>query len=137
MDVMVAQSAGFCYGVKRAVDMARDTAHRGEPCVMLGSIIHNANVVAELEALGMRKAESWQEVLPGETVVIRSHGEKKEVFEKLEELGRPVRQRYLPQCAAYPTACGPGPGGGEDAPYHRRAPSPRRSWVWPAGRIGR
>lgn len=50
MDVMVAQSAGFCYGVKRAVDMARDTAHRGEPCVMLGSIIHNANVVAELEA---------------------------------------------------------------------------------------
>ena len=83
---MVAQSAGFCYGVKRAVDMARDTAHRGEPCVMLGSIIHNANVVAELEALGMRKAESWQEVLPGETVVIRSHGEKKEVFEKLEEL---------------------------------------------------
>ncbi len=87
MDVMVAQSAGFCYGVKRAVDMARDTAHRGEPCVMLGSIIHNANVVAKLEALGMRKAESWQEVLPGETVVIRSHGEKKEVFEKLEELG--------------------------------------------------
>ena len=87
MDVMVAQSAGFCYGVKRAVDMARDTAHRGEPCVMLGSIIHNANVVAELEALGMRKAESWQEVLPGETVAIRSHGEKKEVFEKLEELG--------------------------------------------------
>ena len=87
MDVMVAQSAGFCYGVKRAVDMARETAHRGEPCVMLGSIIHNANVVAELEALGMRKAESWQEVLPGETVVIRSHGEKKEVFEKLEELG--------------------------------------------------
>ena len=87
MDVMVAQSAGFCYGVKRAVDMARDTAHRGEPCVMLGSIIHNANVVAELEALGMRKAESWQEVLLGETVVIRSHGEKKEVFEKLEELG--------------------------------------------------
>ena len=87
MDIMVAQSAGFCYGVKRAVDMARDTAHRGEPCVMLGSIIHNANVVAELEALGMRKAESWQEVLPGETVVIRSHGEKKEVFEKLEELG--------------------------------------------------
>ena len=87
MDVMLARSAGFCYGVKRAVDMARETARQGRTCVMLGSIIHNANVVAELEALGMRKAESWQEVLPGETVVIRSHGEKKEVFEKLEELG--------------------------------------------------
>ena len=87
MDVIMAQSAGFCYGVKRAVDMARSTARQGGPCVMLGSIIHNANVVAELEALGMRKAESWEEVCPGDTVVIRSHGEKKEVFEKLEELG--------------------------------------------------
>ena len=87
MDVMVAQSAGFCYGVKRAVDMARSTAREGKPCVMLGSIIHNANVVAELEGLGMRKAESPEEIHPGETVVIRSHGEKKEVFERLEELG--------------------------------------------------
>ena len=49
MDVMLARSAGFCYGVKRAVDMARETARQGRTCVMLGSIIHNANVVAELE----------------------------------------------------------------------------------------
>ena len=51
MDVKVAESAGFCYGVKRAVDMARETARQGKPCVMLGSIIHNTNVVEELEAL--------------------------------------------------------------------------------------
>ena len=51
MDVKVAESAGFCYGVKRAVDMARETARQGKPCVMLGSIIHNANVVEELETL--------------------------------------------------------------------------------------
>ena len=87
MDVKVAESAGFCYGVKRAVDMARETARQGKPCVMLGSIIHNANVVEELEALGMRKVDSWAEVRPDETVVIRSHGEKKEVFQKLEALG--------------------------------------------------
>ena len=55
MDVTLAGSAGFCYGVKRAVDMARETTGQGNPCVMLGSIIHNANVVSELEALGMRK----------------------------------------------------------------------------------
>ena len=55
MDVKVAESAGFCYGVKRAVDMARETARQGKPCVMLGSIIHNANVVEELETLGMRR----------------------------------------------------------------------------------
>ena len=87
MDVTLAGSAGFCYGVKRAVDMARETTGQGNPCVMLGSIIHNANVVSELEALGMRKAESWEEIRPGETVLIRSHGEKKEVFQRLEELG--------------------------------------------------
>ena len=87
MDVKVAESAGFCYGVKRAVDMARETARQGKPCVMLGSIIHNANVVEELDTLGMRRVDSWAEVRPDETVVIRSHGEKKEVFQKLEALG--------------------------------------------------
>ena len=87
MDVKVAESAGFCYGVKRAVDMARETARQGKPCVMLGSIIHNANVVEELETLGMRRVDSWAGVRPDETVVIRSHGEKKEVFQKLEALG--------------------------------------------------
>ena len=87
MQVMVAESAGFCYGVKRAVDMARETAKKCRHSVMLGSIIHNANVVAELEALGMRKVDFWDQVRPGETVVIRSHGERKEVFERLADMG--------------------------------------------------
>lgn len=87
MQVMVAESAGFCYGVKRAVDMARETAKKCRHSVMLGSIIHNANVVAELEALGMRKVDSWDQVRPGETVVIRSHGERKEVFDRLAAMG--------------------------------------------------
>ncbi len=87
MKVIVAKSAGFCYGVERAVHTAREMAQTEKNCVMLGSIIHNANVVAELEAMGMRKADTWQEVRPGETVLIRSHGEKKEVFEELEAMG--------------------------------------------------
>lgn len=87
MQVMMAESAGFCYGVKRAVDMARETAKKCRNSVMLGSIIHNANVVAELEALGMRKVDSWDQVRPGETVVIRSHGERKEVFDRLAAMG--------------------------------------------------
>ncbi len=87
MRVIVAKSAGFCYGVERAVHTARSMAQEKDDCVMLGSIIHNANVVAELEAMGMRKADTWQDVRPGETVLIRSHGEKKEVFEKLEAMG--------------------------------------------------
>ena len=51
MKVILAKSAGFCYGVERAVNLARQTAAEKGGCVMLGSIIHNANVVAELEQL--------------------------------------------------------------------------------------
>ena len=52
MPVILAKSAGFCYGVERAVNLAEQTAREKGSCVMLGSIIHNAHVVRELEALG-------------------------------------------------------------------------------------
>ena len=57
MEVILAKSAGFCYGVERAVKLAKQTAAQQGSCVMLGSIIHNANVVAELEQLGARTVE--------------------------------------------------------------------------------
>ena len=123
MQVMVAESAGFCYGVKRAVDMARETAKKCRHSVMLGSIIHNANVVAELEALGMRKVDSWDQVRPGETVVIRSHGERKEVFERLAAMGAACVNATCPN-VLHSAAGGEGPGGGENAPdYRGDAPS--------------
>ena len=50
-EVRVAKSAGFCYGVERAVKLAEETAREKGGCAMLGSIIHNVHVVAELEAL--------------------------------------------------------------------------------------
>ena len=86
-EVRVAKSAGFCYGVERAVKLAKETAREKGGCAMLGSIIHNVHVVAELEALGARQVDSVEEVRPGETVIIRSHGERKEVFDRLEQLG--------------------------------------------------
>ena len=55
MPVIQAKSAGFCYGVRRAVELAEKTARENGGCVMLGSIIHNANVVARLERLGPGK----------------------------------------------------------------------------------
>lgn len=74
MRVIQAQSAGFCYGVERAVRMAEEAAAAGG-CVMLGSIIHNDSVVRRLEALGARQVQSAEEVQPGETALIRAHGE--------------------------------------------------------------
>lgn len=87
MKVILAKSAGFCYGVERAVKLARQTAAEKGGCVMLGSIIHNANVVAELEQLGARQVDSPSQVQPGEAVIIRSHGEKKEVLDYLRDIG--------------------------------------------------
>lgn len=83
MKVTVAKSAGFCYGVERAVALARETA-RTRGGAMLGSIIHNDGVVAELEVLGMRRVSSPDEVRAGEAVLIRSHGEPRGVLEELE-----------------------------------------------------
>ena len=87
MRVIQAKSAGFCYGVERAVRLAEQTARKKGGCVMLGSIIHNAHVVRELEQLGGRCVNSVEEIRPGDTVIIRSHGERKEVFDRLAEVG--------------------------------------------------
>ena len=87
MKVIQAESAGFCYGVERAVKLAEQTAKEKGGCVMLGSIIHNAHVVQELETLGCRTVNGVDEVRPGDTVIIRSHGERKQVLEQLEAAG--------------------------------------------------
>jgi len=85
--VILAGSAGFCYGVKRAVELTKETADECGGCVMLGDLIHNAHVIAELEALGVRKVAAPEDVREGETVVLRSHGERREVLEALEKRG--------------------------------------------------
>ena len=84
MKVVQAQSAGFCYGVERAVKIAEETAEQYGSCKMLGSIVHNANVVAGLAALGAREVSGVQEIRQGDTVLVRAHGERKEVLEELE-----------------------------------------------------
>jgi len=65
MSVILAKSAGFCYGVERAVKLAEQTAREKGSCVMLGSIIHNAHVVQDLEALGARQVDDVSQVRPG------------------------------------------------------------------------
>ena len=95
MRVIQAQSAGFCYGVERAVRMAEEAAAAGG-CVMLGSIIHNDSVVRRLEALGARQVQSAEEAQPGETVLIRAHGEPVETYRTLEARGARVLDATCP-----------------------------------------
>ena len=87
MRVILAKSAGFCYGVRRAVELARETAAETGRCWMLGDLIHNTHVVEQLRALGVQKAESVETLQPGDTVIIRSHGESKQVLDRLEDKG--------------------------------------------------
>ncbi len=95
MKVILAKTAGFCYGVERAVALAHKTAQtRGG--AMLGSVIHNANVVAELEREGLRLIVSPAEAQSGETVLIRSHGESREVLEELSARGAEIVSAACP-----------------------------------------
>ncbi len=96
MKVLQAKSAGFCYGVRRAVELAEQTVEAGTPCVMLGPIIHNAHVVEEFARRGMGCVSSVEEVPEGCAVLIRSHGESRAVYQALEEKGIPVLDATCP-----------------------------------------
>ena len=78
--ITVAKSAGFCFGVDRAVRMASEAA----PCRTLGPLIHNRFAVAELESAGVRAIDGLDELPDGMTLVIRSHGGPRALFEELE-----------------------------------------------------
>ena len=87
MEVTLAKSAGFCFGVKRAVDMVYEEAKKGEKVYTYGPIIHNEEVVEDLRKRGVTVVNSLEELkmLPEGTVIIRSHGGAKEVYDILEE----------------------------------------------------
>ena len=87
MNVILAESAGFCYGVHRAVDLARKAAEDYGHCWMLGDLIHNAHVVEELRAAGIERTEDPVSLKEGDTVIIRSHGERQDVLESLRKRG--------------------------------------------------
>ncbi len=87
MSVILAGSAGFCYGVRRAVEMAEDAAARCGRCWMLGDLIHTHAVVEDLRRRGVRRTERAEDLGQGDTVILRSHGERREVLEDLRRRG--------------------------------------------------
>ena len=87
MSVQIAKSAGFCFGVNRAVELVEQAAAEQEGVVTLGPIIHNRHAVAHFERMGVQVIQSPEEAKPGQTVVIRSHGVSKAVYELLESKG--------------------------------------------------
>ena len=96
MSVVLAKSAGFCYGVRRAVELAERTAEEGRPCVMLGSIIHNKDVIARLAEKGLTAVERPEDVPEGSAVIIRSHGEGRAVYDQLRARGVEILDATCP-----------------------------------------
>ena len=87
MSVKIAKSAGFCFGVSRAVDLVEKAAAEGKNVVTLGPIIHNRHVVDRFKSLGVGVIDKPEEAKPGQTVIIRSHGVARDVVNRLEEQG--------------------------------------------------
>lgn len=93
MEVIIAEHSGFCMGVKRAVDTAKEVY--GADVGILGEIIHNDNVVNEIKALGTQTVESLDE-FNGNTIIICSHGVGKAIFADAEKRGLKVINRTCP-----------------------------------------
>lgn len=88
MEIKVAKTAGFCFGVDRAVKLVYSEIEKGNTNVAtLGPIIHNADVVNDLKSKGVRIVEDVSELREGETAVIRSHGVGGEIYRQLKEKG--------------------------------------------------
>ena len=89
MEVILAEHAGFCFGVERAVEQVYEQADTGKPIYTYGPIIHNGEVVKDLAQKGVKvinKEEELSQIDEG-TVVIRSHGVARQVCERIREKG--------------------------------------------------
>ena len=85
MKITVAKSAGFCFGVNRAVELVEQAATEGGRVVTLGPIIHNRHAVDHFAQMGVGVINTPSEAREGDTVVIRSHGVSQAVQQQLEE----------------------------------------------------
>ena len=95
--VVMADHAGFCFGVKRAVDAIVDALKEGRgPVWTIGLPIHNPQEVERLQAMGLRVAQDEAEIPPGARVLIRAHGESQAVLDALRSRGIEVVNSTCP-----------------------------------------
>ena len=83
-EVRIARRTGFCYGVREAIDKAKESAAAGKLTHTLGQVVHNEGVIAQLQAQGIQTVDTLDEVHEGAAVVIRAHGVRPEVLARAE-----------------------------------------------------
>lgn len=98
MEIVLAESLGFCMGVKRVVDMAYRALEKsnGLPVVTMGPLIHNSQEIARLSADGVAVAETDAALPEHGTVVIRAHGVAPQAYEDLKERGLKIMDGTCP-----------------------------------------
>lgn len=96
MEIITAKTAGFCFGVNRAVNLTQELAQSGVKVATLGPLIHNPQCVAALEAQGVVTAHSIDDIPKDFTVVIRSHGVGKNVYDELKNKNYVIKDATCP-----------------------------------------
>lgn len=85
MKIILAKSAGYCFGVRDAVNAAYDVSKEHGEVYMLGDIVHNESVVDDLEKKGVKVVENLEEIPEDKPVLFRAHGTSKDVWKKAED----------------------------------------------------
>lgn len=100
MKIKIAEYCGFCYGVKRAVDIAYKAAEEIDSVGTLGPLIHNPQFIDELTKKGVPCRETLQEFSVGDTVIFRSHGVGPKIYEEAEEKNLRILDATCPNVKA-------------------------------------
>ncbi|MFP5342097.1 MAG: 4-hydroxy-3-methylbut-2-enyl diphosphate reductase [Candidatus Limnocylindria bacterium] len=89
-EVRIARRTGFCYGVREAIDKAKESSAAGKATHTLGQVVHNEGVVRDLQAMGIKTVDTLDDVEHGAAVVIRAHGVRPDVMERANARGLDV-----------------------------------------------
>jgi 4-hydroxy-3-methylbut-2-enyl diphosphate reductase len=89
-EVRIARRTGFCYGVREAIDKAKESAAAGKHTHTLGQVVHNEGVIAALAAQGIETVDTLDDVNAGSAVVIRAHGVRPDVLARADARGLDV-----------------------------------------------
>lgn len=96
MEIRLAKTAGFCFGVNRAVELTYGLLAEGHKVATLGPLIHNPQAVEDMRRKGAQVVDTVQDVPAGCEVVIRSHGVPRSVYDELEARGIPYHDATCP-----------------------------------------
>ncbi|MBI4845438.1 MAG: 4-hydroxy-3-methylbut-2-enyl diphosphate reductase [Candidatus Omnitrophica bacterium] len=93
--VTIAKNAGFCFGVKRAINLALNLTSKNTPVYMLGDIVHNSHVVNAIKKAGIKKISKLNKKNPG-ILLIRAHGETRQTYETAKKIGYSIINATCP-----------------------------------------